>query len=94
MDLGMPMMGGAEAIGHIIGEFPDARIIALTSWDGDGDIHRALDAGARGYLLKDMVSNEVVGEVPGLQSVASAMRTPCLRSDSSGGSRSARQPSL
>ena len=63
MDLGMPMMGGAEAIGHIIGEFPDARIIALTSWDGDGDIHRALDAGARGYLLKDMVSNEVVDSI-------------------------------
>lgn len=63
MDLGMPMMGGAEAIGHIIGEFPDARIIALTSWDGDGDIHRALDAGARGYLLKDMVSNEVVDAI-------------------------------
>ena len=63
MDLGMPMMGGAEAIGQIIGEFPDARIIALTSWDGDGDIHRALDAGARGYLLKDMVSNEVVDAI-------------------------------
>jgi DNA-binding NarL/FixJ family response regulator len=63
MDLGMPMMGGAEAIGHIIGEFPDARIIALTSWDGDGDIHRALDAGAQGYLLKDMVSNEVVDAI-------------------------------
>jgi DNA-binding NarL/FixJ family response regulator len=63
MDLGMPVMGGAEAIGHIIGEFPDARIIALTSWDGDGDIHRALEAGARGYLLKDMVSNEVVDAI-------------------------------
>ena len=63
MDLSMPVMGGAEAIGHIIAEFPDARIIALTSWDGDGDIHRALEAGARGYLLKDMVSNEVVDAI-------------------------------
>jgi DNA-binding NarL/FixJ family response regulator len=63
MDLGMPVMGGAEAIGHIIAEFPDARIIALTTWDGDGDIHRALEAGARGYLLKDMVSNEVVDAI-------------------------------
>ncbi|MEA3214526.1 MAG: hypothetical protein QOJ19_682 [Acidimicrobiia bacterium] len=63
MDLGMPVMGGAEAIGHIIAAFPDARIIALTTWDGDGDIHRALDAGARGYLLKDMVSNEVVDAI-------------------------------
>jgi DNA-binding NarL/FixJ family response regulator len=63
MDLGMPVMGGAEAIGHIIAEFPDARIIALTSWDGDRDIHRALDAGARGYLLKDMVSDEVTDAI-------------------------------
>ncbi|MFL5403417.1 MAG: response regulator [Gemmatimonadales bacterium] len=63
MDLSMPVMGGAEAIRHIIAEFPDARIIALTSWDGDGDIHRALDAGARGYLLKDVVSNEVADAI-------------------------------
>lgn len=63
MDLGMPVMGGAEAIGHIIAEFPDARIIALTSWDGDRDIHRALDAGARGYLLKEMASHEVADAI-------------------------------
>lgn len=63
MDLSMPVMGGAEAIGQIIAEFPDARIIALTSWDGDRDIHRALDAGARGYLLKDMVSDEVTDAI-------------------------------
>ena len=63
MDLSMPVMGGAEAIGHIIAEFPDARIIALTTWDGDGDIHRALDAGARGYLLKDVVSHEVADAI-------------------------------
>jgi len=63
MDLSMPVMGGVEAIRHIIAEFPEARIIALTSWDGDGDIHRALDAGARGYLLKDVVSNEVADAI-------------------------------
>jgi DNA-binding NarL/FixJ family response regulator len=63
MDLSMPVMGGVEAIGHIIAEFPDARIIALTTWDGDGDIHRALDAGARGYLLKDVVSHEVADAI-------------------------------
>ena len=63
MDLSMPVMGGAEAIGHIIAEFPDARIIALTTWDGDGDIHRALEAGARGYLLKDVVSHEVADAI-------------------------------
>jgi DNA-binding NarL/FixJ family response regulator len=59
MDLGMPVMGGVEAIAAIVSEFPDARIIALTTWGGDVDIQRALEAGARGYLLKDVVSDEV-----------------------------------
>ena len=59
MDLSMPIMGGVEAISAIRAEFPDARIIALTTWDGDADIHRALEAGARGYLLKDVASEDV-----------------------------------
>ncbi|HWZ57943.1 MAG TPA: response regulator transcription factor [Gemmatimonadaceae bacterium] len=60
MDLSMPGMGGAQAIEIITTEFPDARIIALTTYQGDADIHRALEAGARGYLLKDVLRNEVV----------------------------------
>jgi DNA-binding NarL/FixJ family response regulator len=60
MDLSMPKMGGADAIMAIVAEFPDARIIALTTYEGDADIHRALEAGARGYLLKDVLRNEVV----------------------------------
>lgn len=63
MDLSMPIMTGVEAISRIVAEFPEARIIALTTWDGDGDIHRALEAGARGYLLKDAASEEVVGAI-------------------------------
>jgi DNA-binding NarL/FixJ family response regulator len=63
MDLSMPSMGGAEAIRMIVGEFPDARIIALTTYEGDADIHRALEAGARGYLLKDVLRNEVVDAI-------------------------------
>lgn len=59
MDLSMPVMGGVEAIKAIVGEFAEARIIALSSWEGDGDIHRALEAGARGYLLKDVASEQV-----------------------------------
>lgn len=59
MDLSMPVMTGVEAILAITAEFPDARIIALTTWEGDVDIHRALEAGARGYLLKDVVDEEV-----------------------------------
>ncbi len=60
MDLSMPVMGGVAAIAAIVAEFPDARIIALTTWEGDVDIQRAFNAGARGYLLKDGASDEVV----------------------------------
>lgn len=63
MDLSMPVMGGVEAIGALTTEFPDARIIALTTWDGDADIHRALEAGAKGYLLKDVVAEEIAGAI-------------------------------
>jgi DNA-binding NarL/FixJ family response regulator len=63
MDLSMPVMGGVEAITNIVAEFPEARIIALTTWEGDADIHRALEAGARGYLLKDVLSEEVVNAI-------------------------------
>jgi DNA-binding NarL/FixJ family response regulator len=63
MDLSMPIMRGVEAIAAIVAEFADARIIALTTWDGDVDIQRALEAGARGYLLKDAIGHEVVGAI-------------------------------
>ena len=52
-------MDGVEAITAIIAEFPEARIIALTTWEGDADIQRALEAGARGYLLKDVGDEEI-----------------------------------
>jgi DNA-binding NarL/FixJ family response regulator len=63
MDLSMPVMGGVEAIAKIVEEFPTARIIALTTFQGDTDIHRALEAGARGYLLKDVLRNEVADAI-------------------------------
>ncbi len=63
MDLSMPVMGGVEAIAGIVTEFPEARIVALTSWEGDADIHRALEAGARGYLLKDVASEQVADAI-------------------------------
>src|SRR5262245_30090070 len=52
MDLRMPVLGGVEATQRIVAEFPEARILALTTYQGDGDVAKALDAGARGYLLK------------------------------------------
>jgi len=60
MDLSMPLMDGLAATRAIIDEFPDARVIVLTTYDGDEDIHRALEAGARGYLVKDMLVDEVM----------------------------------
>ncbi len=60
MDLSMPVMDGLEATRAILAEYPDARIIVLTTYAGDEDVHRALDAGARGYLLKDMLVAEVL----------------------------------
>ncbi len=60
MDLRLADMSGSEVTVAIRHEFPDARIIALTSYDGDQDIYRALEAGVRGYLLKEMVHTEVV----------------------------------
>ena len=60
MDLRMPVMDGVEAIRTITAAFPAARILALTTYEGDADIRRALEAGARGYLLKDMLLSEVI----------------------------------
>ena len=59
MDLRMPKMGGVEAIIAIRKEFRDARLIVLTTYDGDEDIYRSLQAGAQGYLLKDVFFEEL-----------------------------------
>jgi DNA-binding NarL/FixJ family response regulator len=63
MDLRMPEMDGVSAIEAISAEIPDARILALTTYEGDVDIHRALEAGARGYLIKDMLLTYVLGAI-------------------------------
>lgn len=60
MDMKMPKMGGVEAIGAIRRESPDARIVVLTTFDGDEDIYRALKAGAMAYLLKETPRHELV----------------------------------
>lgn len=54
MDLRLPDLSGIEVMIAIRAEFPNARIIVLTTFEGDVEIHRALEAGARGYLLKSM----------------------------------------
>jgi two-component system NarL family response regulator len=63
MDLNMPEMGGVEAVQTIREEFPDARIIILTTYDGDEDIFRGLSAGAKAYLLKEGSVDQLVDTV-------------------------------
>lgn len=60
MDLQMPDMNGIDAINAIRGEFPDARIVVLTTYKGDVQALRALKAGAAGYLLKSMLRKELL----------------------------------
>src|SRR5436190_540603 len=60
MDLRLPDLSGIDAMIAIRTEFADARIIMLTTFEGDVEIHRALEAGARGYLLKNMPPSELV----------------------------------
>ncbi|OYQ61929.1 DNA-binding response regulator [Pseudanabaena sp. SR411] len=63
MDLRMPQIGGVEAITAICAEFKLARIMVLTTYDGDEDIYRGLQAGAQGYLLKDAKPNELLNAI-------------------------------
>jgi DNA-binding NarL/FixJ family response regulator len=60
MDLQMPEMNGIDALGAIRGEFPEARIIILTTHPGDSQVSRALKAGARAYLLKGALRMELL----------------------------------
>jgi DNA-binding NarL/FixJ family response regulator len=60
MDLQMPEMGGVDAMIAIRGEFPEARIIMLTTYAGDAQVLRALKAGARAYLLKNSLHKELL----------------------------------
>lgn len=63
MDLRLPGLGGVEATIAIRKEFPDARIIVLTTFDADEDIYRAIQAGAKSYLLKDVSDEELAGTI-------------------------------
>jgi DNA-binding NarL/FixJ family response regulator len=60
MDLRLPDLSGVDAMIAIRAEFPEARIVILTTFEGDVEIQRALKAGARGYLLKSMPPGEMV----------------------------------
>lgn len=68
MDLQMPGLDGIEAISRIRNEFPDARIVVLTTYSGDVQVLRALRAGARGYILKGNVHKELLETIRAVHS--------------------------
>jgi DNA-binding NarL/FixJ family response regulator len=71
MDLRMPLKDGIEATIEIRRQDPNARVLMLTTFDGDTDIHKALQAGAQGYVLKSATGQELI---PAIQAVATGHR--------------------
>ena len=67
IDLQLPRQGGVETIRQIRAEFPQARFIVLTTYDGDEDIYRALQAGARAYLLKGIPLEDLITTIHAVQ---------------------------
>ena len=74
MDLRMPDGSGIDTMAAILQEFPTARIVMLTTFEGDVEIHRSLAAGARGYLLKNMPPRELIEAIRHVH--AGRMRIP------------------
>ena len=68
MDLRMPDLDGIDAMTEILREYPDARIIVLTTYSGDALIVRALKAGAQGYLLKGLLRKELLETIRSVHS--------------------------
>lgn len=76
MDLRLQTVGGVEAIQRIRSETPAARIIVLTTYDGDEDIYRALQAGAKAYLLKGMSVEELISTIHAVHAGKSRIPAP------------------
>lgn len=74
MDLRLPDKSGIEALIDIRAEFPGAKIVMLTTFEGDVEVQRALEAGARGYILKSMAPKELIDVI--LQVHAGKKRIP------------------
>jgi DNA-binding NarL/FixJ family response regulator len=63
MDMRMPVMNGFEALSVLRRQFPEARVVALSTFGGDEDIRRALNGGARAYLTKDVLPDELIAAI-------------------------------
>ena len=92
VDMRMPVMGGCEAVAAICSEFPDAKIVALSTFSGDQDIRRALAAGVKAYLSKGALYEELVAAIRAVHAdrqymnpaVAARLAEQPLRPDLSG----------
>ena len=87
LDLRMPGMSGVEAAAAIRAEFPDARMIALTTYGGDEDIRRALAAGVQAYLTKDVLHDELLKAIRAVH--AGQTYLPAARGGGAGGADAA-----
>ncbi len=76
MDLQLPRLSGVDAIRQLRLLCPDARVVVLTTYDGDEDIYRALQAGARGYLLKGMPFDELLKTIYAVHGGKSRITSP------------------
>ena len=68
MDVRLPGLSGVETILAIRAEFPEARVIVITTYDCDEDLYRAIQSGAQSYLLKDMSKAEIIGNIRAVHS--------------------------
>jgi DNA-binding NarL/FixJ family response regulator len=68
MDVRLPGLSGVETILAIRAEFPEARVIVITTYDCDEDLYRAIQSGAQSYLLKDMSKGEIIGNIRAVHS--------------------------
>jgi len=73
MDLQMPEMNGLEALMAIRGEFPEARVIMLTTYSGDVQVMRSMQVGARAYLIKNLLDKELLGTIRAVHSGKKAL---------------------
>jgi DNA-binding NarL/FixJ family response regulator len=83
MDLRLPGMTGVEAIRAIMAHQPTARVVVLTTYEGDEDIHQALEAGARSYIIKGMPHEALVNAIRRVHAGGRFLPTPVTRTLSS-----------
>ncbi len=79
MDLRLPKMSGVDAILAIRARYPESRFVVLTTYEGDEDIHRAFDAGARGYVIKGMPYQTLIDALLRVHSGGRFLPPPVVR---------------